>query len=89
MCDWPENANCAGGRSGYSGSSNSGYDSFGEDYAYYEDEPDDTTYPYQPGTAAPKYYEEKEYYTEAPRATSAPVYRWVGLVALGVDKWLG
>ena len=72
MCDWPENVNCKGGGSGYSD-----YDSYGEDYAYNEDEHEDSTYPYQPGTPAPRYNEEKEYYTEAPRAISAPVYRWV------------
>ena len=87
MCDWPENAHCNGGGGG--GGGGGGYDHYGEDYAYYDDDDDDDdgdyggddsddTYPYQPGTSAPKYYEDEDYYTEAPRATmAAPVYRWV------------
>ncbi|XP_070208063.1 uncharacterized protein [Littorina saxatilis] len=74
VCDWPENANC-GGSSGGGGGGGDGYD-YGSDTGYrsggnYDDDDssDDDSYPYQPATSAPQYY------TEAPRATSAPVYR--------------
>ena len=64
VCDWPEHAKCDGLGGG------------GTRFDVDDDnDPYDSTYPYQPGATAPRYDADKHYYTEASRVTSPPLYR--------------